>query len=81
MGRLTLTSEPHATLRNNPNPTPFHVRFMVMMTAKMGEKDSRDDVLKAFQVFDSDETGAIDLKKLDRVAKVASAYSVLCHLI
>ena len=54
---------------------------MVMMTAKMGEKDSRDDVLKAFQVFDSDETGAIDLKKLDRVAKVASAYSVLCHLI
>jgi len=47
---------------------------MVMMSAKMGEKDSRDDVLKAFQVFDSDETGAIDLRKLDRVAK-ATRYS------
>lgn len=32
--------------------------FMVMMTAKMGEKDSRDDLIKAFRVFDSDETGA-----------------------
>ena len=31
--------------------------FMVMMTAKMGEKDSRDDLIKAFRVFDSDETG------------------------
>ena len=40
-----------------------------MMTAKMGEKDSRDDILKAFRVFDTDESGAIDLKKLDRVAK------------
>ena len=34
-------------------------RFMVMMTAKMGGKDSRDDILKAFRVFDSDESGAL----------------------
>merc|ERR1711998_335331 len=43
--------------------------FMVMMTAKMGEKDSRDDLLKAFRVFDSDETGGISFKNLSRVAK------------
>merc|ERR1711939_1191207 len=43
--------------------------FMVMMTAKMGEKDSRDDLIKAFRVFDSDETGGISFKNLSRVAK------------
>merc|ERR1711904_327005 len=43
--------------------------FMVMMTAKMGEKDSRDDLIKAFRVFDSDETGSISFKNLSRVAK------------
>merc|ERR1712164_201728 len=43
--------------------------FMVMMTAKMGEKDSRDDLLKAFRVFDSDGTGGINFNNLSRVAK------------
>merc|ERR1711998_682956 len=43
--------------------------FMVMMTAKMGEKDSRDDLIKAFRVFDSDETGGVSFKNLCRVAK------------
>merc|ERR1712010_104875 len=43
--------------------------FMKMMTTKMGEKDSRDDLVKAFRVFDSDETGGISLKNLSRVAK------------
>ena len=40
----------------------FLCRFMVMMTAKMGEKDSRDDLIKAFRVFDSDETGSAHLR-------------------
>merc|ERR1712023_541748 len=43
--------------------------FMVMMTAKMGEKDSREDLIKAFRFLDSDETGGITFKNLSRVAK------------
>ena len=27
-----------------------------MMTAKMGERDSREEIMKAFRLFDDDET-------------------------
>ncbi|CAI8038003.1 Caltractin [Geodia barretti] len=30
--------------------------FLHMMTAKMGEKDSKEEILKAFRLFDDDET-------------------------
>ncbi|KAG7668491.1 hypothetical protein KSW81_005258 [Nannochloris sp. 'desiccata'] len=43
--------------------------FMAMMTAKMAERDPREEVLKAFRLFDDDETGKITFKNLKRVAK------------
>ncbi|KAI8474007.1 MAG: caltractin-like protein [Monoraphidium minutum] len=43
--------------------------FLQMMTAKMGERDSREEIIKAFKLFDDDNTGRITFKNLKRVAK------------
>ena len=43
--------------------------FLDMMTAKMSDKDSREDIHKVFNLFDDDGTGQISLRNLKRVAK------------
>mmetsp|Transcript_3851 Transcript_3851/g.5092 ORF Transcript_3851/g.5092 Transcript_3851/m.5092 type:complete len:117 (+) Transcript_3851:101-451(+) len=43
--------------------------FLAMMTVKMGERDSKEEMIKAFHLFDDDETGKITFKNLKRVAK------------
>jgi Ca2+-binding EF-hand superfamily protein len=35
--------------------------FLQMMTAKMGERDSREEIMKAFRLFDDDQTGNLPL--------------------
>jgi len=42
--------------------------FLNIMTVKMSEKDSKEDVLRAFRLFDDDDTGKISFKNLKRVA-------------
>ena len=43
--------------------------FIRLMTARISEKDSRDDVRKVFTLFDDEKTGYISIKNLRRVAK------------
>lgn len=43
--------------------------FLQLMTIKMSEKDSNEEILKAFRLFDDDDSGTISFKNLKRVAK------------
>merc|ERR1719238_252491 len=43
--------------------------FLDMMTAKMSDKDSREDIQKVFNLFDDDASGKISMKNLKRVAR------------
>merc|ERR550532_3568633 len=42
--------------------------FMMLMGNKMSEKDTKEEILKAFKLFDDDDTGKITFSNLRRVA-------------
>ena len=42
--------------------------FMMLMGNKMSEKDTKEEILKAFKLFDDDDTGKITFTNLRRVA-------------
>jgi len=43
--------------------------FVDMMTARMSDKDSKDDIEKVFKLFDDERTGKVSIKNLRRVAR------------
>uniref|UniRef100_A0A0A9WYV1 Caltractin n=1 Tax=Lygus hesperus TaxID=30085 RepID=A0A0A9WYV1_LYGHE len=43
-------------------------QFVTLMKHKMSTRDNREELLKAFRLFDDDETGKISFKNLKRVA-------------
>merc|ERR1711861_120762 len=51
---------------NDGSGTIEFVEFLAMMTAKMGEKDTREDIEKVFKMFDDDSSSKITFKNLAR---------------
>merc|ERR1711998_688967 len=54
---------------NDGNGTIEFGEFLEMMTGKMGEKDTREDIEKVFKLFDDDDTNKISFRNLARVAE------------
>merc|ERR1712072_1054533 len=57
-----------ADIDKDGNGTIEFGEFMELMTAKLSDKDMKDDMIKAFGLFDDDNTGKITMKNLKRVA-------------
>ena len=48
--------------------TVSYEEFIEMVTPRMLNRDSRDEIMKVFALFDDDNTGSISFKNLKRVA-------------
>merc|ERR1711918_339693 len=57
-----------ADVDNDGSGTIEFGEFLKMMTGKMGEKDTREDIEKVFKLFDDDNTNKISFRNLARVA-------------
>merc|ERR1712072_556934 len=57
-----------ADIDKDGNGTIEAAEFMELMTGKFSDKDAKDDIIKAFGLFDDDGTGKITMKNLKRVA-------------
>ncbi|EPY38910.1 centrin-2 [Angomonas deanei] len=53
---------------NNNNNVITYAQFINIMSSKMAQKDSREEIIKAFRLFDDDGKGKISFKDLKRVA-------------
>ena len=56
-------------LDKNKSGTIDFEEFLDMMTARMSDKDTREDIAKVFRLFDDDNTDTITLRNLRRVAR------------
>ncbi|KAJ1459351.1 hypothetical protein M885DRAFT_511254 [Pelagophyceae sp. CCMP2097] len=50
------------------SPTVLFDEFVEMATPKMQSRDTREEIMKVFSLFDDDQTGAISFRNLKRVA-------------
>ena len=51
------------------SPTVLFDEFVEMATPKMQSRDTREEIMKVFKLFDDDNTGTISFKNLQRVAR------------
>ena len=50
--------------------------FLDMMTAKMSDKDTREDIQKVFNLFDDDQTGTYFAPSLVLQSAISSSFSL-----
>ena len=55
-------------LDKESSPTVLLDEFVEMATPKIQNRDTREEIMKVFALFDDDQTGAISFRNLKRVA-------------